>query len=312
MFEALRYDKTARNMMLIAGVLLLAVFGVGLFNVVSSSTAPATPTPVPPTATATPPPPPTATAGPPTPTAAGPLLDTPVPFDTAQPTDPPAATAVPVAGTVAPTPFLAPLVGPIVYAAMGASDTTGVGATNPDTDAWPVVVARHLPADTKFKRFGIGGIVLGDALTQELPGVLSAKPTLVTVWFAANDITHQVPLATYQQQLDTLLRRLTGETHAQVVLLNLPDLSLVLSPTLVPGGTPELRARVVTWNHTIAGTAAAYGDRVLLVDLFPQSDVITRNSAVLAGDNWHPSTAGYKLIGDYVYAQMQAAGLVGP
>ncbi|HUS17259.1 MAG TPA: SGNH/GDSL hydrolase family protein, partial [Chloroflexia bacterium] len=92
----------------------------------------------------------------------------------------------------------------------------------------------------------------------------------------------------------------------------LPDLSLVLSPTLAPGGAPELRARVVAWNRAIESTAAPYGDRVLLVDLFPESDTITRDSTVISGDNWHPSTAGYKVIGDFVYAQMQAAGLIGP
>lgn len=335
MFESLRYDPTARRLLLIAGLLVAVALVLGAISAISNAPPPATPVPPTATATATATPRPTATATP-IPSATVPQLDTPVPTDppradlagpTAEaqsggsdnPTDliptPTAGDGVSAGtggGTVAvATPFLTPLARPIRYVAIGASDTVGVGANDPATQAWPAVLATRLPADTRFTRAARGGIVLGDALKVEVGQAIAAKPTLITVWLAANDITRQVPLATYQGQLDTLLTRLTGETQAQIVLLNLPDLSLVLSPKLVPGGSAELRATVQNWNRIIAGTAAPYGDRVLLVDLFPQSDRITTDSSVVSGDNWHPSTKGYAAIADYVYGQMQAAGLVG-
>ncbi len=334
MFESLRYDPTARRLLLVAGLLLALALVLGVFTAVSNAPPPATP--VPPTATLTP----TATPRPsatltPIPTDTVPALDTAVPTDTPRadrlpsptvgasggsdtPTDliPSPTVAAGESGgssgapTAAATPFLTPLARPIRYVAIGASDTVGVGATDPTTQAWPAVLAARLPADTRFTRAARGGIVLGEALKLEVGQAVAAKPTLITVWLAANDITRQVPIAGYQQQLDTLLTRLTGETHAQIVLLNLPDLSLVLSPKLVPGGSSQLRADVVNWNRVIESTAAPYGDRVLLVDLFPQSGIITSDSSVVSGDNWHPSTKGYAAIADYVYSQMQAAGLV--
>ena len=336
MFESLRYDPTARRLLLVAGLLLALALALGAITAISNAPPPATPLPPTPTATATATPRPTATDTP-IPTATVPQLDTPVPTDPPRaeratsptaaavsggsdnPTDPiPTPTAAgngasagsDGAATVA-TPFLTPLARPIRYVAIGASDTVGVGATDPATQAWPAVLAAHLPADTRFTRAARGGIVLGDALKVEVSQAVAAKPTLITVWLAANDITRQVPLPIYQGQLDTLLTRLTGETRAQIVLLDLPDLSLVLSPKLVPGGSAELRADVQNWNRLIAATAAPYGDRVLLVDLFPQSDLNTADSSVVSADGWHPSTTGYAAIAAAVYAQMQAAGLVG-
>jgi|GEM_PF-764153 len=337
MFESLRYDPTARRLLLVAGLLLALALALGAITVIGNAPPPATPLPPTPTATATATPRPTATATP-IPTATVPQLDTPVPTDPPRadraasptaaaasggsdnPTDlmptPPAEGNGASAGSdggpaVVGPPFLTPLARPIRYVAIGASDTVGVGATDPATQAWPAVLAAHLPADTRFTRAARGGIVLGDALKVEVSQAVAAKPTLITVWLAANDITRQVPLPTYQGQLDTLLTRLTGETRAQIVLLDLPDLSLVLSPKLVPGGSAELRADVQNWNRIIAATAAPYGDRVLVVDLFPQSGLITADSSVVSADGWHPSTTGYAAIGAAVYAQMQAAGLVG-
>ncbi|HMA35322.1 MAG TPA: GDSL-type esterase/lipase family protein [Chloroflexia bacterium] len=311
MFDSLRYDRTARSLLL-GGLGLLVLVGLlGIFSVVSRPPPPV-PTPTP-TATPTYTPLPTWTA-PPVAVDTVPPLDTAVASDTAVPPGPGAAPTDTPAGAAPPgpgaTPYLTPLPRPIIYSAMGASDTVGVGAANPDRDAWPVVLASRLPADTQFHRFGIGGIVLGQALEQELPQTIASKPTLVTVWLAANDLTKQVPLPTYQQQLDTLLQRLTTQTTAQIVLLNLPDLSLVLSPSLVPGGKDAIRSQVLSWDVAIGATAATYGNRVLLVDLFPQSGLVTSDSTVLSGDNWHPSTKGYKVIGDYVYDQIQQAGLL--
>jgi lysophospholipase L1-like esterase len=303
-------------------VLLTLAFVVSAFL---GNQAPPVPPPAPtdtpiPTATLAPPDTPA-----PSPTRTVPPLDTPLPTDTPRPTATEVAapavsptgaeggTAGADAGTPAagPAAYLTPLRRPIVYSALGASDTVGVGAANPATDAWPAVLAARMPGDTRFMRFARGGIVLSQALNEELPKAIAAKPTLVTIWMAANDFTHKVPLTTYQQNLNTLLARLTGETNAQIVLLNLPDLSLVLAPNRIPGGDPAaLRVEVQNWNRVIGVTAAPYGDRVLLVDLFPGTARINAEPGLVSGDDWHPSTAGYKAIADLVYETMLGAGLL--
>lgn len=314
MIDSIRHDPATRRLVIIAGVLMAAALLFAGFTVVGNLTTPP-PTPIPlPTEPPTRTPRPTNTPQP-TPTNTVFVFDTPVPTDPPRPTDTPEplaaeGTATPQAGSGPGPAQRTPLARPIRYVAVGASDTVGVGADNPDTQAWPVIVNSHLPADTQFQRAARGGITLGEALSTEVGQAIAAKPTLITVWLAANDFTRQVPLPTYSQQLDALLTRLTGATEAQIVVLNLPDLSLVLPATAAPGGAPEIQARVRDWNHAIETTIAQYGDRVLLVDLFSQSDLITTDSSVISGDNWHPSTKGYAKIGDYVYAQMKAAGLV--
>jgi acyl-CoA thioesterase I len=342
MFDSLRSDATARLLFLAGALLLLITLALGVYTVLlrpaseaggggsvapSATSAPATSAASAPApgatgttaltagaATAPPPadtaPPATATLAPPTETAAPPAAT--VAPATATVAQAPATAAPATAAPAGAAPGVTPLGRPIVYSAIGASDTVGVGATNPATEAWPAVLAARLPPGTRFNRYARGGILLSDALNVEVGQAIASKPNLVTVWLAANDFTHRVPLTSYQEQLATLLTRLTSQTDARIVLLNLPDLSLVIPPGSAPGGADEIRRQTQSWNVTIGATAAPFGNRVLVVDLFPRSAAVLIDSSVLSGDNWHPSTRGYQVIADFVYSQIEQAGLIGP
>src|SRR5438045_2625317 len=149
MFDSIRYDPAARRLVIIAGVLLAAALVFAGFSAFSNLNTPA-PTPIPlPTETPTRTPRPTSTLAP---TA----TETPPPTDTPPPPPDVEGTATAQAsgggGTGSGTAGRTPLARPIRYVAVGASDTVGVGADNPDTEAWPVIVKNHLPRDTKFQR----------------------------------------------------------------------------------------------------------------------------------------------------------------
>jgi lysophospholipase L1-like esterase len=183
---------------------------------------------------------------------------------------------------------------PIVYAAIGASDSVGVGADDPATQSWVAVLATRLPRGSTLHNFGIGGILLGEALQRELPGAVASKPDLVTVWNAVNDLKAPVALTTYTQQLDMLLKTLHTRTHAAVFVGNVPALSLLPAFKSVPAAT--LNAAVAQWNAAIAAAAARYG--ATLVDLYTPSLDVVNHPEYVSGDGFHPSTTGYRVEAD--------------
>ncbi len=95
---------------------------------------------------------------------------------------------------------------PPVYVAVGASETTGIGADVPLREAWPRVLFRTaMPENTIFVNLGIPGATVAQALREELPRALEQRPTIVTVWLNVNDIMCGVPPADFERDLAALL-----------------------------------------------------------------------------------------------------------
>lgn len=202
------------------------------------------------------------------------------------------------------------VVKPFVYAAIGASDVVGVGARDPYSESWVALLARNLPPNTQLLRLGRNGITLNEANKVEVPQAVAAKPDLVTMWNCVNDATRGIPLAIYTRDLRSALDRLTQDTEAHIVLLNLPDLSLLL-----PGSdSPRhelIRGGIRQWNAAMSQAAADYGDRVTLVDLFPGSAQVLTQPDLVSADSFHPSSAGYRWLADHVWSVMQRDNLPG-
>ena len=192
---------------------------------------------------------------------------------------------------------------PIRYAAIGASDTVGVGSRAPARENWTARIHAALPEDTVYERFARSGLTLGEAVKSEVPRAIAFRPTLVTMWLSVNDALGRVPLATYQKSLQATLERLTRETEAQVVLLNIPDLA-----TIAPSQAETARA----WNAAIAAAARPYGQRVLVVDLVPASKQLRQHASWLSADGFHPSPEGYQKLADVTLEAMRGAGLLPP
>ena len=89
------------------------------------------------------------------------------------------ATACGGGGTVggSAVPPVAPAGRPIVYVAVGASDSVGIGASDPVTQAWPQVFYRTaLPRAAVFFDLGIPGATVAEALGEEAPEALGLHP----------------------------------------------------------------------------------------------------------------------------------------
>jgi lysophospholipase L1-like esterase len=222
------------------------------------------------------------------------------------------APATPTAGTgggVDGTPGAGTPANTLTYTALGASDGIGIGTIDPRDDNWPSVLAgdlgQTLPAgdSVHLVNLGIPGATLAVAAKMELPVALGAHPNLVTVWLAVNDFAGNVPQDTYADQLRSLLAALRTETHAQVFVADLPDLTLL--PYFAGQDPTTLRARVAAWNVETADVVAAAGVR--LVDLFAGWRALAQHPEYVSFDGLHPSTAGAAALAGVFAAAIHAS-----
>jgi lysophospholipase L1-like esterase len=192
------------------------------------------------------------------------------------------------------------------YVAIGASDSVGVGAADPDHDGWVPRFYAHLPSGSTLVNLGISGSTLHEALVQQLPVALDAQPDLVTVWLAVNDFDARVSLDKYGADLDTMLTELDG-TGATVLVGNLPDLRLL---PRYSGIDPQLLgAALAAWNRVIADVTGRH--HAVLVDLNPTWQEIAQHPEFISADGFHPSSAGYARLAEVFWTAYVAAPVGG-
>lgn len=194
--------------------------------------------------------------------------------------------------------------------AVGASDGVGVGADDPGRDAWPEVLARTaLPPGTELVNLGIPGATVATALEHELPEALRHEPALATVWLNVNDLVAGVPVAAYERQLARLVTELRRNGRTRVLVANTPPLDRLpvyvdceARPGCLGGNLPSpesVRAAVASYNAAVARVVDAAGAE--LVDLHAAGSAAADagvERALLSGDGFHPSTAGYRAVAD--------------
>jgi acyl-CoA thioesterase-1 len=195
----------------------------------------------------------------------------------------------------------------IKYVAIGASDTVGVGASDPAKGSWPAIVASHLPAGSPaYVNLGVSGSLAVQAVTQQLPGAIAQKPSLVSVWLAVNDLNTTIEPASFAESLGQIVDGLVQKTGATIFVGNVPDLRAV--PAYASVDKARLLAGIQSYNDVIAQIAARYPGRVNVVDLFTGSAALVVTGTVSA-DGFHPSDEGYQLIADRFANAMRAKGI---
>jgi lysophospholipase L1-like esterase len=210
--------------------------------------------------------------------------------------------------TSAPTasPSRSPATSAFRYAAVGASDTVGVGASDPGTGSWPARLAARLPAGFDYVNLGVSGSLAAQAAREQLPTAIGLAPQLVTVWLAVNDLNANVTPTDYAAALRSVVEPLVSRTAARIFVGTVPD----LRPVPAYAGTDQvtLLARITAYNAAIAAIAAAFPGRVTAVDLFTGSAPLVGTMTVSA-DGFHPSDAGYTLIADRFAKAIADAGI---
>ncbi|GCE04127.1 hypothetical protein KDAU_14560 [Dictyobacter aurantiacus] len=186
----------------------------------------------------------------------------------------------------------------LTYVAIGASDTFGTGTNDPATQCWPVDLTHALGSQTRLINLGIPGIDAHDALNIELPVALDAHPGLITVWLAVNDLIDKVPLASYQHDLDSIVRRLRSTNpNTRIMVANVPDLTLL--PRFKNGDTQALQRQIAVYNAAIASVVQQ--NHVVLVDLYQDWPALADHPEYISQDGFHPNELGYAQLADIFY-----------
>jgi lysophospholipase L1-like esterase len=201
---------------------------------------------------------------------------------------------------------------PVVYAAIGASETYGIGATDRYRQAWPQVFFNDvLPRSAVLYNFGIPGATTAQALQDEVPAAIAVHPTVVTVWLNVNDLIRGMSAADYAAQLRQLLHALRRGGQTQVLVANTPDLGQLPAyraclpnapaggPTcVIPNGlvpTPQAIAAAVD-AYNAATSQVAKQEAATLVDLHLNGDQISQHPEWISADGFHPNARGYAVI----------------
>jgi lysophospholipase L1-like esterase len=196
---------------------------------------------------------------------------------------------------------------PVVYAALGASETVGVGTADPTRESFPQLLYLRLPRTAVYYNFGLPGETTEAALKDELPPAAAVRPTVVTVWFNVDDIAAGVGAADYESRLDQLVGSLARGGATRVLIANTPRVDrlpayLACRPNPPPGPKcalgdvtlpppDQVNALVDAYNAAIARVAASHG--AVVVDLAAQtSAALDQHPDYLSPDGLHPSSKG--------------------
>lgn len=215
----------------------------------------------------------------------------------------------------------------LLYVAVGASESLGVGSTDPQQDAWPQVFLRTaLPPSATFVNLAVSGSTLSEALQDQVPRAVGLAPRLVTVWLNVNDILHGVAPPAYQAQLLSLVTALRRGGATTVLVANTPPLDQLPAYQACLAGHPlageafacsfrlpspaQIDAVVAAYNAAIAQVVASTG--AIGVDLHGAGLAAERNgteASLVSPDGFHPSDAGYALVARTFAAALAASGL---
>jgi lysophospholipase L1-like esterase len=211
----------------------------------------------------------------------------------------------------------------VVYAAIGASETYGVGADDRYRQAWPqIFYSDALPVSSTFYNLGIPAETTAQALKDEVPTALSVHPNVVTVWLNVNDLVQGVPAVTYGSQLRQLVHALRQGKKARVLVANTPDLRLLpayracadpatdsgacpLPASLVPSAQ-QLGELINAYNQEVATVVKQEG--ATLVDLYSRDALIAQHPDWISSDGFHPNGQGYVQIAKTFEAAYGKAG----
>lgn len=191
-----------------------------------------------------------------------------------------------------------------MYAALG--DSTGVGVGAHDGRGYVARLherlARVHPA-LRSLNCCVSGATSGDLLARQLPRVLAAQPSLVTVFIGINDLIRGTTPDAYGQNLEQIARAL-AEQRAKTLFCTIPDLAYApaASAFMARLGVQRSRfeERTLSLNARVMESARAHGHAVH--DLF---GVALRDAAqFFSWDGFHPSAAGYEELAEQLWPSL--------
>lgn len=194
----------------------------------------------------------------------------------------------------------------IRYAAIGDSYSIGEGAS--ERESWPAQLARHLTATgtgvTLVANPSRTGWTTQQAIDEELPVWVAARPEFASVQIGVNDWVQGVEAKTFQHRLALLLdemQKILPETN-RLFLMTIPDFSVTPTGAMYSSGRDIARG-LAEFNGIIKQEGAARGLNV--VDIFGLSQKMKNDSILTAPDGLHPSAREYALWEEMIFPVAQ-------
>ncbi|HID08361.1 MAG TPA: SGNH/GDSL hydrolase family protein [Armatimonadetes bacterium] len=180
-----------------------------------------------------------------------------------------------------------------VYAAMGASDTQGAGASD-YKHGYVAILHKWLKTATghewRLINVGRSGARITDLAKRQLALVVRAQPHVVTIWTGGNDVRHHVHPRSFERWLAYILCSLRTKTEAVIAIANLPEMQRQPFAKSLPLSEREwLKRRVDVYNQIISRLAKHYD--ATLVDLSRGS--LMYEPSNFSSDGLHPNDRGY-------------------
>jgi len=194
----------------------------------------------------------------------------------------------------------------IRFAVLGDSIAYGVGADDV-SHTLASRISTHLAENgiaAEPRVFAVSGARSAD-LARQVDRASPWRPHLALIVIGANDLTHLVPVGEAAADLREAVRRLR-EVGAEVVVAPAPDLSIVphVPPAyrgLVRDGSALLRKAQVAVTLEEAGRIADADGAT--------SEAFARDRSLFAGDRFHPSSTGYRVIAAALAPVLHAAAV---
>lgn len=186
------------------------------------------------------------------------------------------------------------------YVALGASDAFGIGA-EPITRGYVYRIKDGFEDRGRKVNLLNLGIPTADipAIKKTAKAALKRDEeiNLVTIWTGANDLIGGSDVGEFEEDLESILRRIRKKSNAFIVIMNLPDLTQIKKFREDPDKDVTVK-NVTAFNQAITRQANNYS--VPIVDFFKDSP---GDMLVSKRDGFHPNNEGHQRIAD-LYLQI--------
>lgn len=182
---------------------------------------------------------------------------------------------------------------------LGDSTAAGVGVERPG-DALPNIVAAALDRPVELRVLAVSGDRIGDVVDDQVPAAGEVQADVVFVSVGANDVTHLTSRDDFGQRYRTLLGRLPRAVD--VVLLGVPDMGAVPRLAQPLRAVAGFRGREL--DEVVREVAAEAGATYVGIAAATGPTFRAEPGLMFAADEYHPSTAGYRLWADAVLAEV--------
>lgn len=189
----------------------------------------------------------------------------------------------------------------LVYAALGDSLTSGVGADNYE-ESYPYLVSVKLSqqkkAQIELKTFSYPGARTTDLIRDLLGPAIAARPDIITVLIGINDIHGRVGKEEFRNNYEYILGRLTKETSARIYVVSIPQTGT--NESMLPPFKYYFEMQTQSYNQIVRSLAEKYG--VSFIDLTEITLAESRNNdGYYSRDLFHPSAKGYNIWAQTIY-----------